>query len=156
VRPDLLWWLHDDAKPEIRAWETGADRDLLTVAHSGYRRLATPVTPVRTFVLEHDLHALTIKDEFEGTGEHRLEIPMHLAPGTSAEKTATGATMNAGNRSFRLEVDSPGWELSIEPTEVSPSYGIRQAALKLVWRRSGPLHPFAVRLAALNFQPFPA
>jgi hypothetical protein len=146
VRPEELWWLRDDAQAEIRRYEPGPRQDLLVVAHSGYRRLPNPVTPVRSFLLEHDAHALTITDSFKGRGEHQIEVPMHLALGVTATQTSRGASLRAGDRSFRLDLLSRGWNFSIEPSEISTSYGVRVAACKLIWRRSGPLEELAVRL----------
>ena len=79
-KPGLLWDLEYDARPSVRRFETGAEADLFCGAHAGYERLPAPVTPVRTIVLDHRTHALTITDAFEGTGLHRIEIPLHLAP----------------------------------------------------------------------------
>ena len=47
LRPELLWDLEYDAKPELRRFETSDTRDVFVGAHAGYRRLAEPVTPVQ-------------------------------------------------------------------------------------------------------------
>ena len=39
-RPELLWDLEYDARPEVRRFETGEDADVFCGAHAGYRRLA--------------------------------------------------------------------------------------------------------------------
>lgn len=148
VRPEELWWLRNDAQAEIRRYEPGARQDVLVVAHSGYMRLANPVTAVRTFILDHEAHALTISDHFEGGGDYRIDIPIHLAPSVVVEQTARGTTLRARSSLFFLEVLSSGWDFSIEPAEISLSYGTRDSTSRLLWRRSGPLVALTVRLLA--------
>ncbi len=141
LQPDLLWNLAYDAKPEPRRFETGEDGDVFVGAHAGYRRLQEPVTPVRTIELDRRRHALRIEDLFEGRGRHRVEIPLHLAPGVSAEALAAGSLrLVAGERRFRLEWSpAAAWELEIGAGRVSPSYGVARPCVRLAWRREGPL-----------------
>ena len=141
LQPDLLWNLAYDARPEPRRFETGPDRDVFVGAHAGYRRLGAPVTPVRTIELDRRRHALRIEDAFEGRGRHRLEIPLHLAPGVSAEALAAGSVrLVAGERCFRLEWSpADAWELEIGAGRVSPSYGVALPCVRLAWRREGRL-----------------
>ena len=79
IRPDYLWNLHYDAKPDLRRWEICGSQDVFVGAHAGYLRLKQPVVPVRSMVLEHESHRLLIHDRFEGEGEHTVAIPLHLA-----------------------------------------------------------------------------
>src|SRR5947208_582710 len=44
IRPEYLWLLRDDARPELSEWRVGA-RDRFRGSHTGYRRLGRPVTP---------------------------------------------------------------------------------------------------------------
>ena len=143
-----LWSLHYDAIPEIRHWVAGGERDEFRGAHSGYRRLAAPITPVREVILEHGSHSLLIRDLFEGSGSHHVEIPQHLDPEVEPEQLAPGLLrLRAKNNSFELRwSDVQSWQLEIEPARISPSYGVVRQSKKLVWRRSGPLQPLEVRL----------
>ena len=47
VAPEYLWTLRNDATPDVRHWRSTEDADGFVGAHGGYRRLASPVTPVR-------------------------------------------------------------------------------------------------------------
>lgn len=146
VRSEELWWFRNDAQADIRKYETGAEQDVLVVSHTGYRRLAKPVVPVRTYVLDHGSHSLLIKDEFEGLGSHRVQVPLHLARGVSAERTGKGAKLRAGGALFLVEVLSPEWDLTVEPAELSASYGHRVQGARLIWRRAGALTGLTIRL----------
>jgi len=134
----------------VRWFETGSEEDRFCGAHSGYERLPAPVTPVRTIVLDHRRHALTITDAFEGAGRHRIEIPLHLAPGvTASEESASRLVLRAGGRAFWLDWEPAGsWSLTIGEGRVSPSYGILRRCVRLLWtREGGPAPALAVRLA---------
>jgi uncharacterized heparinase superfamily protein len=150
MRPELLWALEYDAKPELRRFETGEARDIFVGAHVGYRRLAEPVAPVRTIELDHRTHGLRVEDTFEGRGRHRIEVPLHLAPGVSAEVVAPGVVaLAAGDRCFRLEWSpADGWELERGKGRISPSYGVALPCVRLSWRREGELDvSLSVRIA---------
>jgi hypothetical protein len=148
--PDLLWSLEYHARPEVRRFETGTEADLFCGAHAGYERLPAPVKPVRTIRLDHRSHTLTITDAFEGTGRHRIEIPLHLAPGVAASEDGAGRLLlRAGSRAFGLDWESSGcWRLTIGEGRVSPSYGVVVATVRLVFTREGGLLPgLTVRIA---------
>jgi hypothetical protein len=101
------------------------------------------VTPVRTIELHHGRHALLIRDEFEGSGDHHVEIPMHLAPGVAATPLGPGLVeLRAAGRGFRLEWEpTDAWSMSIGGARVSPSYGVAWPCTRLSWTRDGALEP---------------
>lgn len=149
LQPDLLWSLEYDARPEVRRFETGAEADVFCGAHGGYARLAAPVTPVRTIVLDHGSHALAITDAFEGSGRHRIEIPLHLAPGVEVMELTPGhLSLGAGGRRFSIEWGPPAaWTLTIGEGRVSPSYGVALRSVRLLWSREGdPAPALTVRI----------
>ena len=148
VRWDFLWSLHDDAVPHLREWTTGPERDTFVGSHSGYRRLAAPISPVRTITLDHQHHALTVQDRIEGVGEHTVTIPLHLAPGVQSRSVVPGeVTLTKDGREFLLVWSSPdSWQFSMSDARISPSYGVLVSAVRLVWRRSGHL-PTALTLS---------
>jgi uncharacterized heparinase superfamily protein len=143
IHPDYLWNLHNDALPEVRRWEIGSQRDVFCGSHSGYQRLAHPVRPVRTIILDHTHHALVIQDVFEGEGEHIIEIPFHLAPGTEVHEREPGKLhLRAHNRDFVLVWGTTkNWALAVDAGRVSPSYGVVVPTVRLAWRRRGGLEP---------------
>jgi len=150
IGPNYLWGLRNDAVPDVREVDLSTERDRIVISHSGFARLAQPVTPVRTLTLWHAEHRLTIEDEFEGSGAHRVEIPLHLATGVSVERTSTGLILKRSSKSFLVSWDpSFSWTLSIEPGRISPSYGIWKPSKVLRWRREGKLTPLRVELAPL-------
>ncbi|HET7290918.1 MAG TPA: alginate lyase family protein [Vicinamibacteria bacterium] len=146
VAPDVLWELRDDARPEPRRFEAGGEWAAFVGAHSGYRRLDPPVTPVRTLLLHHARHALVVRDVLEGRGPHRVEIPLHLAPGVGAEIVAAGrARLLAGDRAFLLAWgDSAGWGLELGRGQVSPSYGVLREVQRLAWHSTAARDPLIV------------
>jgi uncharacterized heparinase superfamily protein len=141
VRPDFLWTLHDDATPLVKTWQPGSRHDVFVGAHTGYDRLQTPVRPLRTIQLEHEEHRLLIRDELEGTGNHLVTVPLHLAPGVEAWSDRMGAvTLRQGDRRFVLEWSpAQDWTFEIGAGRVSPSYGVTKTSVRLLWRRSGQL-----------------
>jgi len=149
IDPDSLWTLHYDARPDPRGFETTAERDRFVGAHRGYERLDPGVTPVRTITLEHATHTLEIRDEFEGSGVHRVEVPLHLANGVVATESSPGLVLlRAGARCFRLEWQPVGaWSFEIGSGRVSPSYGVALPIVRLAWKREGGLDsPLVVRI----------
>jgi uncharacterized heparinase superfamily protein len=136
VDPSHLWNLRNDARPELRRWESSPERDVFCGAHSGYRRLASPVTPVRTIELDKRVHTITVVDEFEGRPEGQVEIPMYLAPGVAVvNSTSQGEViLRAQQRDFDLIWEGSGaWHLSVEDAQVSPSYGLVVNSKRLLW-----------------------
>jgi uncharacterized heparinase superfamily protein len=141
VQWDHLWTLHNDAVPLVRQWEIGPERDVFVGTHTGYHRLPDPVSPVRTIMLDHVQHALLISDEIEGTGEHSVTIPLHLAAGVGARREAPGRiVLSAGGKEFVLLWSSADeWQLEVCAARISPSYGIVVPSLSLAWQRRGHL-----------------
>src|SRR5439155_5848306 len=108
VRWDHLWTLHDDATPDVRRWATGVEQDVFVGTHSGYQRLSSRVSPTRTLTLDHVRHALVVRDVIDGTSDHTVTIPLHLAPGVEARIEGRGeVVLTSGDREFVLLWSSP-------------------------------------------------
>lgn len=136
--PEILWLLHNDARPEPRSWTCGATIDGFEGSHTGYTRLADPVRPVRRFRLDRSRHELQVSDRFEGEGEHTVEIPLHLAAGVEVEEQVAGFRLLASGLRFDLHWSgSAGWSVQAMPYEVAPSYGRLERAVRIVWRARG-------------------
>lgn len=150
IHPDYLWVLSNDAKPQVRRVLFSAVEDRLVLGHTGYHRLASPVTPVRTLTLCHTEHRLCLVDDFEGSGDHTVEIPLHFAPGVEIRNIAAGAvTLAKSGKVFSLAWRSGAdWVMSAEQGRVSPSYGICHTTTVLKWRCEG-------KLASLEIEIFP-
>jgi uncharacterized heparinase superfamily protein len=151
IRPDYLWTLHDDAVPLVNEWLTNADSSRIVMRHTGYGKLAAPVIVCRTVTL-NSRGQLTITDVFEGTADHTIETPLHLATGVRAEHCADKVILTAGNKQFSVTLDTAAssWDLSIEAARVSPTYGVVQRTTRLVWRHSGPLRPLTVTIEPIS------
>lgn len=149
ISPDYLWGLQNDARPDVREVSFSARQDRVVVSHTGYRRLASPVTPVRTVTLHHDSHRLEILDAFEGAGEHLVEIPLHLAVGVEIVERAAGQVVLAANeRRFAVTWRSASeWTFDVLEGRISPSYGITRPVAVLRWRREGIPDALLVQLA---------
>jgi len=141
IGPDQLWTLHNDAQPEVRHWSTGDDHDLFIGAHSGFSRLGDQIVPVRTIVLDHESHTLSVIDECEGTGDHTVSVPLHLAVGVTAHlHGADEIILTAGGKQFLIEWSAASeWKVEIGAGRISKSYGVVAPTVRLCWRRSGPL-----------------
>ncbi len=135
VRWHHLWSLHDDATPDVRRWHTDENRDEFVGSHSGYERLHQPIRPVRSIDLDHGQHLLRIHDTFEGPGNYAVEVPLHLAPGVVVESVGPAEMqLVAGSRWFQLRWRGAGWQASVQPARMSPSYGRVTECTRIVWR----------------------
>jgi uncharacterized heparinase superfamily protein len=139
--PDNLWNLHEDARAACLAFTSSSDADQFVGLHHGYQRLADAVTIHRTVTLDHRSGLLTIRDEASGSGHHSLRLPFAISrevkPGALARRSVTLA---AGSRSFLLEWDGdPAWKWTLEPTRLSPRYGVVLPSSRLVWTAEADL-----------------
>lgn len=155
TRWDWLWYLENDAIPDIRHWSTSDDIDILVAAHSGYRRLASPVTPVRAVMLEKSTHRLFVADGFTGDGEHSVRIPLTFAPGIIVEPLTEGVWRLKGvTTSFLLVISSPDdWHGTLIAAEYSPSYGVKLPVSGLAFERHGNLRPLALAVVPEHTAP---
>jgi len=153
IRPDYLWNLHYDAVPHVLEWRVEKTHALFVGEHQGYCRLASPVIPRRTILLDFEAHTLYIKDEFLGKGVHDVEIPLHLAAGVEvSEQKDSELILSAGSKLFKLRwrPDS-GYAMKVEDARISPSYGVVRMSKKLVWSRAAaPLTTFCLFLAPVD------
>jgi uncharacterized heparinase superfamily protein len=144
--PQLLWTLGAEAVPLRREWLPSATVDRLVVSHGGYRRLPNPVIPVRTFALDRASGTLAVGDGFEGSGDHEVRVPYHLAPGIEAVEERPGRWV-LGGTSLVLELEpARDWEASLRESWFAPHYGVRVESRCLELRRSGPLRPLLVAI----------
>ncbi|MDP1799686.1 MAG: alginate lyase family protein [Planctomycetaceae bacterium] len=146
-----LWHLKNDAKPDLRQWMSGRDYDVFVGSHTGYDRLVEPVWPVRTIVLDRIRHALWLRDEFE-TGARRVDIctPLHLALGVTVEETTgSSVVLRSADEASTMELHwaAEGWQLEVGAGRISPSYGVAQPCVRLIWtNQGGAVTPFTLGL----------
>jgi uncharacterized heparinase superfamily protein len=138
IDPDNLWSLHDDARPVCEQWRTNAAEDLFVGTHRGYARLGVAVQ--RTIRFDKADRSLAITDVLSGEGMHEVAIPLHLAPGVTAERSAGGWRLRSAGRAFDVLPDQDeDWTSELEACSISPSYGVAVPSRRLVWARSGRL-----------------
>lgn len=155
THPRHLWRLRDDAKPEIRHWSTSDDVDLLVAAHTGYRRLQSPVTPVRAVMLDKPNHTLFVVDGFDGQSEHTVRIPFTVAPEIDVVRVDDSVfRLKRGEETFLFVIAAPNvWRSDLEKASVSPSYGILQDSRAIVLKRDGLLRPSGIAILPENAAP---
>jgi hypothetical protein len=135
--PNNLWNMQDDARAECTAWRSDAVEDVFVGRHFGYERLGIIVE--RKIRLEKETGLLEILDTVEGQGSHKVSIPFHLAPSVSVEFEGSEVRLRSAGREFSFTGQGDGWSIGVEPSSVSPSYGVALPSQRLVWRRTGAL-----------------
>lgn len=143
----LLWTLGAEAVPEVRDFDATAFR--FVGAHYGYMRLPDGVLVVRTIELDTAHHRLLIADQFQGKGQHVVAVPLQLPAGAMVEPTGDASVgVTVAHRRFVIRWRSPAdWRLTTESSWVSPSYGIKKPAPRLLWERDGKLARLEVEVA---------
>ncbi|MCV3243677.1 alginate lyase family protein [Mesorhizobium sp. ZC-5] len=149
--PDNLWNLHDDAKAEALSFEVTELGGSFRGRHSGYGRLAEPVSVQREIALSVRPASLTVIDTIEGKGTHAVSVPLHFAPGISLREQSVGRWVaERDDCSFLIEWSGGGWAVVEEDTRISPSYGVVLPAKRLVWRIEAELSlRLSVTIAAM-------
>jgi len=82
------WALKERARPRDVQWQFSEERDFVTGAHDGYRRLALPVLHRRSLLLLRESRRIIMRDDLEGQGRHTIEALFHAMP--TAEFLRTG------------------------------------------------------------------
>jgi uncharacterized heparinase superfamily protein len=135
--PNNLWNLQNDAQAVCASWQSDEVQDVLIGRHQGYRRLGVDVA--RQIRLEKQSGRLEIVDTIEGQGEHEVVIPLHLAPDVVVDSGGDRLRLHSAGRTFSVVAAGDGWHRSVEPTTISPSYGVLDTSHRLAWTRRGAL-----------------
>lgn len=135
--PNNLWEMQNDTLAKCETWASSDGEDVFVGRHQGYIRLGIEVE--RKIRLERPSGVLEIVDVIDGQGTHQIAVPFHLAPLATVMQQGNEATIHSGDRTFFISGCGDGWTLEIEPTTVSPSYGIIQPSHRLVWKKTGLL-----------------
>ena len=125
VRLDYLFRMFETSKVEHLAFEDSVAETNYRGRHTGYERLAAPVTHERAFTLAKGTSTLTITDRLTGSGTHVLAWHFHLAPGVIVADLGGGQfTLAAAGRTRVLQAPRHLAAI-ISEAWYSPSYGVR-------------------------------
>ena len=140
VGPDALWQLHYDARPIDAALRSGLRADAFRGGHRGYERLPSPVSHTRECFLDKTQARVLVRDRLDGSGEHRVIWRFHLDPAIGACIDGADVRLSGDSGTSWLLPSLPtGFQPSLEPGWVSPSYGVKVPTTVLVWRASARL-----------------
>jgi len=141
--PDALWQLQDDARPVGGSFHSGDRVDCFKGGHSGYTRLAAPVSHTRGFFVDKELPRVLVHDRVDGSGSHALVWRFHVDPAVTPEVDGQDVSLSRDGRTVWLLPESTAaiLSLSVESGWVSPSYGVKIPTAVLVWRTAvtGPI-----------------
>ncbi|MBM3214395.1 hypothetical protein FJZ36_05725 [Candidatus Poribacteria bacterium] len=144
-----LWTIDDPYRVRVIEWHSDADETRLCAEHDGYRRLPHPVTHRRRFMLSRTTDQLVVQDELEGIGEHSIRWLAHLEPGVQVRAEGRRAVLEFQGVCVALDAD---FDMTVEPCEISPSYGVRVASQVLVGAFQARL-PRALRVELSRSEP---
>jgi hypothetical protein len=124
-------------RAQVRRWVAGETFDLFEGCHSGYERLADPVTH-RRWVLRWGAGFWLVRDVAEGRGAHRFDIVWHFAPEASVVTEGLALVSRLEGESLViLPARLPGWQCAVEMGEYSPAYGLTVPAPVVRWSTAG-------------------
>ena len=147
IKPEYLWDLTYDAKPEVFSWKCDAEYDYLKAGHQGYRKLHPPVGLIREFLLQKGEHQILIHDLLRCENSFVVEFPFHIAPDLKVEKVGLTTfklydTTHTSFLHFKISGNEGNVDITCSPTKISLSYGRTLNSTKIVVRfqaRTGEL-----------------
>jgi hypothetical protein len=117
------------ARFKVEYWREAEDEIALAGAHDGFRRSGSSIRLRRQITLDRTTGEVQVMDEAEGTGQHRVDSLLHLAPGSGATiETPNVVTVQLACRTVRVSFTG-ATSVSIEQGWVSFQYGVRERAL---------------------------
>jgi len=140
IAPDYLWNFHYEAKPSVISFEKKQSKCVFIGSHEGYKKLDSPVVPIRKIVYNSVQGAVDIEDELQGSGKHSIEIPLYFASSVTIIKNPLGYELQCGAEKFQLTFNSDAaFNEKLLATTISPSYDVEIESRKLVWSYTGNL-----------------
>jgi hypothetical protein len=141
----------NEAQPKPLSWETNHERDMVSAEHYGYVRLREPVTHRRTVTFQKNERHWLVEDEFNGSGQHRVNVRFHFDTGLDVglldEKTVSAYDKATGAKLFVKSLDSQQ-PPTFEDQFVSRDYGSKQPSVTAHWSVTQKM-PFKLRWALL-------
>ena len=133
------------ARPRDLSVELRADGMSASGSHDGYDHLAGRPRHGRRVTVE-DGGALTLIDRLEGSGAHRAQGGLLVAPSWTVSEAAGGWNLTAGESRLLVIVEGPvQLERFCERRPYHPRYGVEHEATRIGWRWQGKL-PIEIRI----------
>jgi len=138
IREGAPFVIGEEACANLSLWETTPDRDRIVAEHSGYERMAKPVTHRRGITFHKSERYWLIEDEIIGKGEHKVAARFHFDAGLEVELLGEHGVMArdiaSGIGLFVCaitpgEVDRP----TLESQFVSRHYGSKLPSITACW-----------------------
>lgn len=134
---DSPWWgCHEDTNCQCLLWESDDEHDLFEGEHVGYQRLQIPVKHRRRIELDKKNQLMVVRDSFihdENSLLPSMLWTFNLHPGCRIAEV-NGPKSVIMNDNITLKLSTTRGEWSHSEGFYSPSYGIRQACLRLELR----------------------
>jgi hypothetical protein len=126
----------EEASARGFVWETAAEHDRVAAEHSGYQRLAEPVTHRRVITFNKPDRCWFIEDELIGQGQHKVATRFHFDAGLDVKlldnnSVIAGDEISGARLLVRsLDLDQPA---ELEAQSTSRHYGSKVESLAACW-----------------------
>ncbi|MFZ0063114.1 MAG: alginate lyase family protein [Pyrinomonadaceae bacterium] len=146
---EMPFVIGNEAAPQMLECDLGADIEVVTAEHYGYRRLNHPVTHRRRVVFNKQRRYWLVIDELNGEGEHDLSFRFHFAPGLETGVSSDGVVeVCEATNGARLLVAATknivaAGQPALEARFSSRDYGSKEASASARWSLRTGL-PFAL------------
>lgn len=137
-RPDNLFWIGNEAKVKVNAWEVTRECDFWDGEHGGYKRLKRPVFHRRQIYFDKNEHFWLIKDILTGEGFHRFELFFHFSPLKIAflqDDSLVAVAQGHGGKLAVIPLVTEGLQAKIASGWVSYRYGVKEEAPVLCYSK---------------------
>jgi hypothetical protein len=135
TQADAPFVIGADARVTALSWESTLRQDRIVAEHSGYERLADPVTHRRAVTLKKADRWWLIEDEIIGNGEHEIAARFHFDSGLDLNVFNNDGVIAVDRGSARLLV----WSLdrhqpaALEAQYTSKHYGAKAPSVSACW-----------------------
>jgi uncharacterized heparinase superfamily protein len=136
IREDAPFVTGGEAVARVLDWESTPKHDRVVAEHTGYQRLAEPITHRRTIIFDKVNRWWLIEDEIGGKGQHKIATRFHFDAGLEVSLLNNGGVITWDKMSgARLIVSSLDLEqpAELEPQFTSRHYGSKAPSVSANW-----------------------
>ncbi|HEY3038758.1 MAG TPA: alginate lyase family protein [Pyrinomonadaceae bacterium] len=136
IREDAPFVTGGEAVARVLDWESTPKHDRVVAEHTGYQRLAEPITHRRTIIFDKVNRWWLIEDEIGGKGQHKIATRFHFDAGLEVSLLNNGGVITwdkmSGARLIvsSLDLDQPP---ELEPQFTSRHYGSKAPSVSANW-----------------------